>query len=63
MSQKTKRKPLALLIDAIVHRSNSLTVFLILFGLAWWVTLPFHERHVKADEKSLMIGGAKSTLR
>ena len=60
---KEKKKPLALLIEAITNRSTSLSILLVLFGILWWLTLPLYERQVKADEKSLMIGGARSTLR
>ena len=42
---------------------NRLTALLIFAGVLGLLTLPLHERHVRADEKSLMIGGARSTLR
>ena len=50
---------------ALLHfpGANRLTALLIVVGVLGLLTLPLHERHVRADEKSLMIGGARSTLR
>ena len=58
-----RKKPLARLLDALVAKADSMTIALIVFGMVWFICLPLHERSVKAEEKSLMIGGASSTLR
>ncbi|GAX79694.1 hypothetical protein CEUSTIGMA_g7135.t1 [Chlamydomonas eustigma] len=63
MVRKIKKKPLPVLIDALITRSDQVTYFLVILGILGLATLPLQERKVKVDEKSLLIGGAKSTLR
>jgi hypothetical protein len=58
-----KKRLLTRLLDAVIIRADALTALMLLVGLLGLATLPLHERRVKAEEKSLMIGGARSTLR
>lgn len=58
-----RKKPLLRLLDAVSARSGALSTLFLCIGVAGLLALPLFERKVKFDEKSLMAGGARPSIR